>query len=253
MSPRLAVVPHLDEELDDLFARPLSEFTGARNELAKRLRKAGQDEAAASVQALKKPSVPVWAANQLARRHADEVQELVDAGARLRKAQEAAFSGAAGREAVREATTAERDAARTLTRRAHELLAEEGRPVTRDVTERIGALLRAAATDPDTAELLAAGRLAEEVESTGFGALAAIAPPPSKRGKAAPAREDEAERRRQDEQRRKRLEAEVKKLRRSVEQANAKLERAESAAEQARAAAEEAQTALAAAEAELNA
>src|SRR5207302_2540726 len=79
MSPRLAVVPELESELDDLFARPLSEFTTARNELSRRLKKAGQEEAATRVQALKKPSVPVWAVNQLARRHQDEVKELVDA------------------------------------------------------------------------------------------------------------------------------------------------------------------------------
>jgi hypothetical protein len=252
MSPRLAVVPELESELDDLFGRPLSEFTAARNELAKRLRKAGQDDAAERVQELKKPSVPVWTANQLARRHPDAVQALLDAGARLRKAQEAAFRGDEGRQAVRDATRDEREALRMLTRLAHELLAEEGRPVTRDATDRIGSLLRAAAVDPDTADELAAGRLAEEVEATGFGAVAGIAPAPSRRRKAASPKEDEG-RRREEEQRRKRLEAEVKKLRRASEQADAKLERAEAAAQQARAQADEARQALAAAQAELDA
>src|SRR5919198_3502911 len=109
MSPRLAVVPELESELDDLFGRPLDEFTSARNELARRLKKAGQDDAAARVQALKKPSVPVWAVNQLARRHPDEVQELVAAGERLRTAQQQAFRGA-GTDTVRAATVAERGA-----------------------------------------------------------------------------------------------------------------------------------------------
>jgi hypothetical protein len=171
----------------------------------------------------------------------------------LREAQEAAFRGSVGREAVRDATRDERDAARTLGRLAHELLAEEGRPATRDVTDRIASLLRAAAIDPDTAEHLAAGRLAEEVEASGFGAVAGIAPPPrSTRRKAAPSKDDEA-RRREEEQRRKRIEAEVKKLRRATEQADAKLEKAEAAAEQARAQAEEARQALDAAEAQLDA
>jgi hypothetical protein len=251
VTPRLAVVPELESELDDLFGRPLSEFTGARNELAKRLRKAGQEEAATRVQALKKPSVPVWTVNQLARRQPDEVQALVDAGARLRLAQETAFRSDEGREAVRAATRDERDAARTLTHLAHELLAEEGRPATRDVTDRIGSLLRAASVDPATAEHLAAGRLAEEVEATGFGALAGIAPPPRAPRRAAPTKDDEA-RRREEERRRKRLEAEVKKLRRASEQADAKLERAVAAAEEARDRAEDAREALAAAEAKLD-
>jgi hypothetical protein len=252
VSPRLAVVPELESELDDLFGRPLSDFTGARNELAKRLRKAGQDDAAERIQALKKPSIPVWTANQLARRHPDEVRGLVDAGSRLRKAQEAAFRSDEGRGAVREATKDEREAVRTLTRLAQELLGEEGRPVTRDVTDRIGSLLRAAAIDPTAGELLTAGRLAEEVDATGFGAVAGIAPPPPTPRKASPAKDDSA-RRKEEEQRRKRLEADVKKLRRAAEQADARLERAEAAVEQAREDAEAARQALAAAEAELDA
>jgi hypothetical protein len=250
VTPRLAIVPELESELDDLFGQPLGDFTAARNELVKRLKKAGQDDAAARVQALKKPSVPVWAANQLARRHADEVHALIDAGARLRKAQEAAFRSDEGRETLREATRDERETARALTRLAHELLAEEKRPVTRDVTDRIGSLLRAAAIDPGAADLLAAGRLTEEVDATGFGAVAGIAPPPATRRRSAAKPDDDA-RRREEEQRRKRLEAEVKKLRRASEQADRKLERAVAAAEQAQEQAEAARQALATAEAEL--
>jgi exonuclease VII small subunit len=252
VSPRLAIVPELESELDDLYGRPLSDFTSARNELAKRLRKAGQDDSAERIQALKKPSVPVWTANQLARRHPDEVRALVDAGRRLRQAQETAFRSGEGRAAVRDATRDERDAARTLGRLAHELLAEEGRPPTRDATDRIASLLRAAAIDPDAAELLMAGRLAEEVEATGFGTVAEIAPRPTKRRKPEAAKDDEA-RRKEEEQRRKQLEAEVKKLRRASEQADAKLERAVAAAEEANARAREARRALTAAEAKLDA
>src|SRR6266511_2250926 len=215
MSPRLAVVPELDRELDDLFGRPLSEFTTARNELARRLKKAGQEEAAGRVQALRKPSVPVWAVNQLARRHPDEVKELVDAGERLRKAQQAAFRGS-GRDAVREATTAERTATRTLTRLARDLLAEDGRPPTRAVTDRIDSLLRSSAIEPEAAELLVAGRLSEEVDSTGFGAVAEIAP-------ARPPR--------------------AKQLERRAEEADERAARAEQAAEEARSKAREARAA----------
>ncbi len=239
MSPRLAVVPELESELDDLFARPLSEFTAARNELARRLRNAGQEEAAGRVQALRKPSVPVWSVNQLARRHPDEVKELVDAGERLRKAQQAAFRGG-GRDAVREATTAERTATRTLTRLAHELLAEEGRPATRAVTDRIGSLLRSAAIEPDAAELLAAGRLSEEVESTGFGAVAGIAPARTPRAKPRPKADVERQRR---EQERRRVKARAEQLERRAEEAEERAGRAEQSAEEARSKAREARAA----------
>jgi hypothetical protein len=177
---QLAVVPDLEEELDRLYGLPLEEFTPARNDLARRLKRANQAEAATRVQALKKPSVPVWAANQLARRHADDVEALVDAGLRLREAQETAFRGEAGRAAVREATSAERDAARTLTRLAQELLEQEGRPTTRAVVDRIGALLRSAAITPAAGAALRAGRLTEEVETGGFDALAGLEVPKSR-------------------------------------------------------------------------
>jgi hypothetical protein len=239
MSPRLAVVPELEQELDDLFARPLSEFTTARNELARRLKKAGQDEAAARVQTLKKPSVPVWSVNQLARRHPDEIKELVDSGERLRKAQQAAFRGG-GRDAVREATTAERTAARTLTRLAHDLLGEEGRPPTRAVTDRIGSLLRSAAIEPEAAQLLAAGRLSEEVESTGFGTVAGIAPARPPRAKPRPKADLERQRR---EQEGRRLKARADQLERRAEEAEERAARAEQAAEEARSKAQEARAA----------
>src|SRR5207249_4123605 len=70
-----------------------TDFTGARNDLARRLKQAGQVEAAAGVKQLRKPTVPLWAVNQLARRHPDDVRALLDAGERLRVAQQAALRG----------------------------------------------------------------------------------------------------------------------------------------------------------------
>ena len=83
----------LDREIDRLYALPLDEFTARRNELAKRLKKEGEGEAADEVASLVKPSVPAWTINQLARRQKKEMQSLLAAGARLRKAQEKALSG----------------------------------------------------------------------------------------------------------------------------------------------------------------
>ena len=248
MNPRLAVVPELERELDELFGRPLSEFTGARNDLAKRLRQAGQDEAAAHVQALKKPSVPVWAANQLARRHSDEVEALVEAGLRLREAQETAFRDEAGREAVREATTAEREAARTLTRLAQDLLEQEGRPTTRAVIDRIGALLRTAAITPAAGDALRAGRLTEEVESGGFEALAGLQLPKGVTRKPARA-EPRVDRKR--EQRLQRLRGRAEELEQRARDEERVAESAEREAAKARAAADRARAAADRARAEL--
>jgi hypothetical protein len=173
--PKLAVVPELEEELDRLYGLPLDEFTAARNELATRMKQAGQNAIATRIRELRKPSVAVWTVNQLARRHPDEVRALVEAGERLRTAQEAALKGE-GADAVRAAQRDERDVTRRLTRHAEKLLGEEGRPASPQTLERVNATLRTAAVDPEAAELLAAGRLAEEPESPGFAALASIAP-----------------------------------------------------------------------------
>jgi hypothetical protein len=246
VTPRLAVVPEVESELDELFARPLDEFTTARNELARRLRKAGQDEAAALVQGLKKPSVPVWAVNQLARRHPETVRELVAAGERLRKAQEQAFRGG-GTDAVREATAAERSAARTLTRLAHELLEAEDRPVTRAVTDRLGSLLRTAAVDPEAARLLEEGRVTEEVEASGFEAFAGMAVPkrPKRPARKAAAQPTAAERRREERlqqlrTRRDELEQRAREAEHAAEEAERAAGKARQAAGRARAAADRA-------------
>ena len=93
---------------------PLDEFTTARNDAVKRLKKAGEDEAADRVEGLTKPSVPVWTINQLARADKTGMRALLDAAAKLRKAQERALGGG-GSDPLRTAQAQERDALRDLT------------------------------------------------------------------------------------------------------------------------------------------
>jgi hypothetical protein len=241
----LAAVPDLEQELDRLYALKPEEFTAARNDLAGRLRKAGQAETAEQVRALRKPNVPVWAVNQLVRRHPDEVAQLLSAGEQLRLAQREAFSGERGGETVREATAAERAAVRTLTRHAQSLLQAEGRSASHAALERIASTLRGAAVEPEAAPLLAAGRLAGEVGSTGFGTAAELAPPPAK------TRTTNAAARRR-EQELKKLRARVERLERRADDEEEQAELAAQAAQKARERAEAAKEAAAAARAELD-
>jgi hypothetical protein len=247
--PRLAVVPELDAELDRLYGLQLEEFTAVRNELATRLRKAGQAEAAERVRALRKPSVAVWAVNQLARRHPDDVQAHLASGERLREAQGAALRGGDS-DTVRAATAAERESVRKLTRSAGQLLVDEGRAATQATLERVAATLRAAAVDPTAAALLAAGRLPDEVEASGFAALAALAPPPGKRPRAAGKAGDRAATR-EREQLLNRLRKRIERLERQASDADERAQRAELVAAEAREHAAQAQAALDAAKAEL--
>jgi hypothetical protein len=226
----------LDREIDRLYALPLDEFTARRNELAKRLKRDGDADAAEQVTALVKPSVPAWTINQLARRQKKEVQALLTMGTRLRKAQERALAGG-GADALQAAQAEERESVRDLTQRAVAILEEAGRPATRTVLERIRATLGAAVlTDPERAALKA-GRLTTEVQVSGFDALAGIRPAPTELPK-----DELAERRRQKaerEKKRKQLEKRARDLADKAELAEEAAEQAEEAAADARELADE--------------
>lgn len=227
-----------DREIDRLFAVPLDEFTAARNDAVKRLKKAGDDEGAERVAALTKPSVPVWTINQLARQDKAAVKALLDAAAKLRKAQERAFAGG-NSDALREAQKNERDALRDLTHRAEAILEQAGRPASRPVLERIRSTLGAAALSDPTRDALKAGRLTDEVEMSGFDVLAGIEPATRKRGQP---RDELAERRKQKAERereRRRLEKNARDLEARAKAAEERADEANEAAENARAEADQ--------------
>ena len=246
----LAAVPDLEEELDALYALPLEEFTRARNDLASRLKKAGQGDAAERVKSLPKPSVPAWAVNQLARTEPVMVRELIEAGRTLREA------SLAGRGAeVREASAAERRVVRALTASARALLGARGGAN----AERVATLLRTASLDDEARRLLERGRLSGEIEPAGFEALAAMAAQPAPRSRAKE-KDRSAEELREARERVKTARADARAERRraaavekNLQNAHAALAAAEEEAEAARAAADEAQARLAAAEAALEA
>jgi cell division septum initiation protein DivIVA len=230
-------VASVEREIDKLFALPLEEFTAARNELAKRLAKDGEKERADEVRGLAKPSVPVWTINQLARSEKPMVRALLDAGAKLRRAQEQALGGG-NPDALRSAQREEREALRALTHRAGEILREAGKPVGQAVLERINGTLGAAAVTEDAREDLKAGRLTSELRMSGFESLAGFeAPPP--RDELAERREQKAERERE----RRRLEKRARDLERRATKAEERADEAESAAAEAREAADDARQA----------
>ena len=88
----------LAREAEALYGLPASEYTKARNARAKELRP-DEPELAAVVAKLPKPSAAAAAVNRLARDEPSEIRALVQAGRRLREAQEAAWRGLADRRA----------------------------------------------------------------------------------------------------------------------------------------------------------
>jgi hypothetical protein len=229
MPKPLAVVPKLEAELDTLFGLAPAEFTAARNDLVKRLKAAGQSEAAADVGALRKPTVPVWAVNQLAREEPKAVAALLSAGGKLRSAQEAALGGNEEGDLVRQATAAEREALRALIQRARQLLANADMAASASVLERVSSTLRAAATDPAAGELVARGRLDEELDPAGFGALAGMKASPRRRP--APKRKEPTAAERREAERRRKLEERLAELDAKARDAEKAARAAESAAE----------------------
>ena len=175
--PPLAAVPDLDQELDELYGRPLEEFTQARNDLAARLKRAHQTEAADAIKALKKPTQAAWAANQLARREPKLVSELLDAAAALRQTQQRSLAGRASAGDVTAAATREREAVRAL------VSAARGWPgrATAATLDRLGQTLQAAAVDDVGRDLLERGRVTEELTAVGFGPLEAVKAAPTAR------------------------------------------------------------------------
>ena len=233
-------------EAAGLYGLPADEFTAARNARAKELKRE-QPELAAAVAQLPKPTAAAAAVNRLARDEPSEVRALVQAGRRLREAQEAALAGG-GESEVGAATREHREALERVRREARRLRLSD------TVRERVTSTLRAASVDPELQPLLERGLLAREVESAGFGldpglvvaaARPARKPEGAKTESAAKARTElkEAQERLAEakrataaaEQERRRLARELEGAETAVEQAQRALEEAEGAVEEARA------------------
>jgi hypothetical protein len=166
---------------DELYALPPAEFTSARDERAKALRKDGDREAANEVKGLRKPTVAAWALNQLARQRREDVDTLLAAGEDLRAAQEELLGGGE-RSAFQEAAARERELVAKLSADGAALAREAGERAG-GLQEKLAATLHAASLDEDTAEELRAGRLLREREAVGgFGELGSnLAPAPGRR------------------------------------------------------------------------
>ncbi len=162
----------LASEAAKLYALPASEFTAARTARAKQLR-AKQPDLGAAVAVLPKPTAAAAAVNRLAREEPSEVRALVQAGKRLRAAQEDAVSGTPG-EDLPAAIAEHREALDRVRREARRL------ELSATVLDRVTATLRAASVDPEAQSLLERGLLARELDTSGFGLEGIVAAPPSK-------------------------------------------------------------------------
>jgi hypothetical protein len=152
-------VTELESAVDQLHAVPLEDFVAERKRLAKELRAAGERAAAAELAKLAKPSAPAWALNHLAREQPQAVGAWLEAAEALRDASTHADRTTGDK--LRAAMAEHRDATRRLVATVRDATRPNGRPLSEPMLDRVRELLQAATADPERAEQLRAGRLAE--------------------------------------------------------------------------------------------
>jgi hypothetical protein len=155
----------IEQVIDHLYGLPLSEFTEARNTVAKELRASGRKDAARTVSEASKPLLSAWAVNQLARKHPDQLEHLAAVTTTASDATDAAE--------LREAGLKRRRAIANLVGLAKEILEDGGHAATPATLERISRTLQAS-SDQQRHSMLASGRLTEDLEPGGMDFLAAL-------------------------------------------------------------------------------
>lgn len=158
-------------DLADLYRGPLEEFVARRTRLVRETRPT-DPSAAEEIGKVRKPSVPVWAIDQLSIGHAQLLLELLAAGADARASQHAVAAQLETRETLRVATSRLRDAVAAAAGAADDVLENAGHSRGEETGRRIRATLQSAATGSAAERLgLWRGTLDHEVATAGFGAL----------------------------------------------------------------------------------
>jgi hypothetical protein len=133
----------LDAAADELYGLAPERFTARRGELAKAARAAGDKSAATEISALRKPTVPAWLVNLLAREASDELGGLLQLGEQLREAQSQLVGPR-----IKELSQQAHAAVQGLSRRVAELAESRDQAVTPAVDRDVEQTLRAALADP---------------------------------------------------------------------------------------------------------
>ncbi|HEX2051211.1 MAG TPA: hypothetical protein VHJ34_11370 [Actinomycetota bacterium] len=242
----------MTDDAASLYELPLDEFTAARDALAARLKRDGDAGAAAEVKKLRKPTVAAWAVNQLARRDAGRVGELLDVRARI--------ASARGADELRALTERRRALVAALVDAARQVLDDAGHGAAPATLDDVARTLQAGGTEEER-DALRAGVLTRPLDPSGFEGLGAFegfgavdasqpeasAPEPSRADERARTRADELDARAraaeeeaaEQERAAAAAEREARKLAQRAATARRAADRARTRAEEARAALEE--------------
>lgn len=159
-------MPDTDDRIDALYQLALDEFTPARNQLAKELKKPGIKE-------LGKPNIAAWAVNQLYWRDRSGYDRLVAAAEKLRAEHRKLLAGKSS--AIREAESGHREAVRDAVDSIRQIFEETAQPLTPATLTAVQETLEALPSgDPP-------GRLTRPLKPLGFEALSGVAIKPALR------------------------------------------------------------------------
>jgi hypothetical protein len=128
-----------------LFSLDPKDFVTARDQLARKLQKDGDKDGAKTVKALRRPTVPIWALNQVARERPDEIEALVAASSKAHAAQD---------RDVRAALAERRDRMHDVLVQARQMIDGSGRPADQHELDITSALSTILASDELTRDLL---------------------------------------------------------------------------------------------------
>lgn len=149
---------------------PLEEFVARRTALERTLR-SSDAEAAGLVRRLRKPSVGVWAIDQLAVENPDLVTELLAAGLDAREVQQAVADGSGSGEDLLVASARVREAVEAAVRAASHVLDRSGQAMAEETARKVRTTVLAAVSGGAAErEALWRGSLDRDLKPTGFGA-----------------------------------------------------------------------------------
>ena len=174
----------------ELYGLPLERFVAERGALSKQLRSEGRRDEAERVAAMRKPSLAVWAVNQLVRTQPRAISTLFQAGDALQRAHAAVLAGEGDANALRDASERERAAIDELVQLASGLLDSDGHGLSAAILDRVSATLHAAALNSDARTLVQDGRLERELHHVGLGSAAGTEVPDAGPRSSSPARAD---------------------------------------------------------------
>lgn len=158
-----------------LYALPVAEFTAERDAQAANARESGDEELAAAIKRLRRPTAGAALVNLLVRERRDDIDELLEIGSQLRQAQQDLAT-----DDLRQLSQQRRGTVATLVKQAQQFAQERGQPVSAAVLSEVRATLDAASADEAAAAALRDGQLTKALHYSGFGAgIGAATPAPA--------------------------------------------------------------------------